>query len=269
MNLYDFQKLLLNRNEIEQALGINLTLDKTLTFDEQDLDDYAMFSTIPIESATAIFLGINPRLPNQYKKHPRYWTVFNAVETAVRRGEINAEITQDFDINGNEIQFDISLTHDTAKAWAKTHGLKWGVPPYRPIILSDKDLEFNQSTTDTEKDEIIEDLRTQNTELKVRIAELESQPQKQNAVNYDDFSIYGHTSENLEHLFHIAMKISNKCDPDNLYSYPTEQQIKNYLTKYSNVSGKVAQAIYSIITPEKVKFRGKKPEGVETFRGFI
>ena len=204
MNLHDFQKLLLNRNEIEQALGINLT--QALASDEQYLNDYAMFSTIPLEDVTAIFLGLNPVNQSHNKKHPRYWTVFHAVETAVRRGEINAEVEQEFDINGNEYRFDISLSHDVAKAWAKVHNLQWNVLPYRPVTHSDKGLELNLSTTDTKKDEIIEELRTENAGLKARIVELEAEnlskpdiPTAERAVKSDEIKQYNHV-ERSTHL---------------------------------------------------------------------
>lgn len=264
MKINDFKTLLLNRNEIEQALGINLT--QTLTADEQCLNDYAMFSTIPLEDATAIFLGLNPNNQKHNRKYPRYLTVFNVVETAVRRGEIKAEITQDFDINGNEIQFDISLTHDTAKAWAQTHGLKWNIPPYRkpsedaegnnqaielenlskPVIDS-TELQEEKAQNAQLKAEI-ERLKAENAELK---AQLQDNAQRKSAVDSNDFSIYGHKSELLDILFKVIAEFwaDSETPPKNSV---IEQWIEtNYPVKnYPYVSKAVRQYIATILRPQ-------------------
>ncbi|MBN6063243.1 hypothetical protein [Aggregatibacter actinomycetemcomitans] len=257
MNLHDFQKLLLNRNEIEQALGINLA--QALAADEQYLNDYAMFSTIPLEDVTAIFLGLNPANQSHNKKHPRYQTVFNAVETAVRRGEINAEVEQEFDINGNEYRFDISLSHDVAKAWAKAHNLQWNVSPYRPVTRNDEVLEFNQSVTDTKKDEIIEELRAENAGLKARIVELESQPQKQGAVNYDDFSIYGHTTTEIKAIFAVIQRYWINHDIRQPDTIANADDIKKWIREnFPEISNTNAEAIQKITRPLEAKFIGRK-----------
>ena len=111
--------------------------------------------------------------------------------------------------------------------------------------------------------------------LQVEIAELKAQlPQAvenvvDTAVDYNNFTIYGHTSENLEMLFTVAKKIADRCVPDNPHSYPTKEQLTEYIKKYYSDSTKLCEAIYQIVIPEKVKTRGRPPEGVETFKGFL
>lgn len=101
-----------------------------------------------------------------------------------------------------------------------------------------------------------------------RMAELEQKPQ-QSAVDYGYHSIYGHSSENFEIIFKVSKIIAEKCDPDNPHSYPTKAQITKYVKQYFNDSEKLCEAIYQVVIPEKVKMRGKPPEGVETFKSFI
>lgn len=143
--MYDFQHLLLNRREIEKLLDIDLS--KLASDEDQSLNDYAMFPVIPLEEVIGIFLGLNPTELNRNRRNSRYWTIFKAIEKAVRRGDISAEIEQDFDINGNEIQFDIFLSHEVAENWAKTHGLKWNIPPYRKPL---EDAEGNNQAIELE-----------------------------------------------------------------------------------------------------------------------
>lgn len=118
-------------------------------------------------------------------------------------------------------------------------------------------------------------LQTENERLKAelkaqqdRMTELEQKPQ-QSAVDYVYHSIYGHSSENFEIIFKVSKIIAEKCDPDNPHSYPTKAQITKYVKQYFNDSEKLCEAIYQVVIPEKVKTRGKPPEGVETFKGFI
>lgn len=111
--------------------------------------------------------------------------------------------------------------------------------------------------------------------LKAEIAELKAaqaqppQAVENDVVNYNDFTIYGHTSENLEMLFTVAKKIADRCDPTNLHSYPTKEQLTEYIKKYYSDNNKLCEAIYQIVIPDKVKTRGRPPEGVETFKGFL
>lgn len=215
-------------------------------------------------------------------QHPRYETIKEAIKQSAERGYISARIEND--INGNVE--DVFLTHEAAEKWARTYGLKWNVPPYRKplevardnsqiIELKDQsDLSVNSTELQEEKAKNTQ-LQAENERLKAelktqqdRMAELEQKLQ-QSAVDYGYHSIYGHSSENFEIIFKVSKIIAEKCDPDNPHSYPTKAQITKYVKQYFNDSEKLCEAIYQVVIPEKVKMRGKPPEGVETFKSFI
>ena len=265
MNLNDFQNLLLNREELEKALGVKIN-SQTDVF----LDDYAMFEYIKLEEVTALFLGLNPNEFKKNKYHPRYFTIFNAIETAVRNNQITAKVDQEFDINGNEYQFDVYLTHDTAKQWAKTHGLKWNIPPYRPLIAEPETIINDHNADEIARlNAIIEQQAETIAGLEAEVENLKKSETAQSVVNYDEFSIYGHTSENIKIAFEIIKKISEKCNPENPHSYPKKDDFVEYIKKYFTDNNSLAQSLYQIIMPEKVKGKGCPPKGVETFQGFI
>lgn len=116
---------------------------------------------------------------------------------------------------------------------------------------------------------IIEQQAKEITELKTEIENLKKPEMAQSIVNYDEFSIYGHTSENIKIAFEIIKKISEKCDPENPHSYPKKDDFIEYIRKYFTDNNSLAQSLYKIIIPEKVKGKGCPPKGVETFQGFI
>lgn len=273
MNLHDFQTLLLNREEIEKALGVKIP--KYEINDQAYLEDYAMLSVIPLRDVVAIFLGLNPKEYKKNQDHPRYFSIYKAIETAVRRKEIEAETEVEHDINGNEWRFDVWLDHNTAKAWATAHKLEWNVPPYKPVIV-DSFSSIGESLIKPDTNY----LETQNVQLEEENARLKAEIEllKSKAVNNggkvanvdcEKLTIYGHFSENFEIIFDISKRISENCDIDNPHSYPTKEQIKEYVKRKYSDSYKLAESIYQIVTPEKVKNRGKTPKGVDTFQGFI
>jgi hypothetical protein len=108
--------------------------------------------------------------------------------------------------------------------------------------------ELENTHIDTEKDSIIAQLQSQNAELK---AQLQDNEQRQSAVNYDDFSIYGHKSELLEILFKVTEEFwaDSETPPKNSV---IEQWIEtNYPVKdYPYVSKAVRQYIATILRPQ-------------------
>lgn len=114
----------------------------------------------------------------------------------------------------------------------------------------------------TAKDEEIAKLKAEIENL------LKSIDQSKSAVDYKKHSIHGHFSDNFEVLFKISKLIAEKCDPDNPHSYPNKEQIREHVKTYYSDSKELADAFYKIIIPEKVKNRGRPPQGVETFKGF-
>ena len=231
MNINDFQTLLVNRNEIEKILGKTITKSNS---EDDYLEDYRMFAELSLHDVTCLLLGLHPGNWNAHQ-HPRYDVIYEAIQQA-------------------------------AAKWAKTHGLKWNVPPYRQII-NDNEVDSTQATTILQQSEEIKRLQAENAELKAQLNK--NTQQQQNSINYDKCSIHGHTSENLQFAFKLAKLIAEKCDPDNPHSYPTKEDFEEYVKKYYSDSSKLAVAFYQILTPEKVKTRGKTPIGVDTFQGFI
>ncbi|HHF0500406.1 TPA: hypothetical protein ACSJ9Y_001523 [Haemophilus influenzae] len=278
MDINDFKTLLINRSEIENILGRTISVKNS---DNDYLEDYRLFPELSLHDVACLILDIWPKDWNAHQ-HPRYETIKEAIKQSAERGYIRARIEND--INGNVE--DVFLTHEVAEEWARTYGLKWNVPPYRKplevardnsqiIELKDRsDLSINSTELQEEKAKNTL-LQTENERLKAelkaqqdRMTELEQKPQ-QSAVDYGYHSIYGHSSENFEIIFKVSKIIAEKCDPDNPHSYPTKAQITKYVKQYFNDSEKLCEAIYQVVIPEKVKTRGKPPEGVETFKGFI
>lgn len=238
---------------------------KKFELDDQAIKTYSTFPRFTIREAAAVMLNLNPYYCgyHEVETERNFAALVSAIDTAAIH---NAFTTAEFeyDINGNK--WATSISNDELREWAIFYGYDWKLKTFTPFksktaINEPKESE-NLSKPDIEKDEIIGNLRARN-------AELEKQPQKQSAINYDEFSIYGHTSENLEIIFKIAKKIADECDPDNFHSYPTKEQISEYVKRYFSDNDKLCESVYQIIIPDKVKTRGKPPKGVDTFKGFI
>ena len=129
---------------------------------------------------------------------------------------------------------------------------------------------INESSLNTvdDRDLTIKQLIAENNKLKAEIAELKGQSSPK-IINYNNSSIYGHSSENLELVFRLSKVIAEKCDIDNPHSYPTKKDFEDYIKKYYSDSLKLCEAFYQILIPNKVKNRGRTPKGVDTFKGFI
>lgn len=262
MNLNDFQNLLLNREELEKALGV--TINK-VNGNNDYLEDYRMFAELRLHDVVCLYLYLHPLNWNA-EQHPRYEVIYNAIQQSAENNSIPARIERD--INGNIT--DVYLTHETAKQWAKIHGLKWNVPPYRPLTAEPDSITNNNNPDEiAHLNAIIEQQAKEITELKDEIENLKKPETAQSVVNYNEFSIYGHTSENIKIAFEIIKKISEKCDPENPHSYPKKDDFIEYIRKYFTDNNSLAQSLYQIIMPEKVKGKGCPPKGVETFQGFI
>lgn len=154
-NQNDFETTLLNRAELEQALGIKINLNNNATH----LDDYAMHPEINLHDVVCIFLGMHPENWNAHE-HPRYNTIFNAIKQSAETGKITARIEQDK--NGFN---QIFLTHDTIRQYAQTYNLQWNVPPYREI-------EINTQTADNS--ELVQQLTAKDEEIARLKAEIEN-----------------------------------------------------------------------------------------------
>lgn len=261
MNINDFKTLLLNRNEIEKILGRAITAESS---GGDYLDDYRLFPELSLHDVTCLLLGLHPKDWedwNAYQNH-RYEVIKEAIQQSAKSGHIQARIEKDTYGNvGN-----IFLTHEVAEKWAQTHGLKWNIPPYRkpsedaegnnqaielenlskPVIDSTELQEEEAKNAQLQAE--IERLKAENAELK---AQLQDNAQRQSAVGYDDFSIYGHKSELLEILFKVTAEFwaGSETPPKNSV---IEQWIEtNYPVKnYPYVSKAVRQYIATILRPQ-------------------
>ncbi|HII3786722.1 TPA: hypothetical protein ACY38A_000961 [Pasteurella multocida] len=247
--IQDFKNLLVNRAEIEKILGI--TINPPIDTEKQYLKDYSMFEYINLEDVIAIFLGLNPNNYKARNNHPRYWTIYKAIETVVRNGTLTASVVQDFDINGNEIQYDIRLSHETAKQWAKTYGLEWNVEPYKEITQNTILL---QNTTNQE----------QIAELQARIDELEKeneslkQDKSRAVVNYDDCSIYGHSTPSIKALFGTIKRFWLNADITQPDTVENVAEIEQWIADNYSVSKTLKGAIQKIARPEEARYLGRK-----------
>lgn len=184
------------------------------------------------------------------------------------------EIGQD-DYFNEAVEYIESIAAIELKQWALDNDYNW----LEENNLLKEEIVLSVSEEIKTCENIIKSTATENealkdeiTRLKAEIAELKAHPPQavvNDTVDYNNFTIYGHTSENLKMLFTVAKKIANKCDPDNPHSYPTKEQLTEYIKAYHSDNNKLCEAIYQIVIPEKVKTRGRPPEGVETFESFL
>lgn len=260
MQRKDFNDLLLNREEVEKIIGMTITKSNA---EDNYLEDYRMYPELCLHDVVCLCLGLHPKDQNAHQ-HPRYTVIYGALQQGAETGYLPSRRESDY--YEGDLYY---ITHDTAREWAKANGLKWDVPPYKPVTFENEPLDKNHLETRNAQ------LEQEIARLQAEITELKAQPPQavenvvDTAVDYNNFTIYGHTSENLEMLFTVAKKIADRCVPDNPHSYPTKEQLTEYIKKYYSDSTKLCEAIYQIVIPEKVKTRGRPPEGVETFKGFL
>ncbi|URJ85791.1 hypothetical protein M9411_03565 [Pasteurella multocida] len=275
------KKLYINKQQLENALGISLDELPTKSFSYSEpladyLIPYSSMEFFDIEDCIALLVGEKPeqfrmgRIGNKYD----FYVIKEAIKQAIQSGQLgSSKIIQDYcdDFNGTEF-YQYKIEHKAIEKWAKHHGYKWELPPYSPMseIQSDQNIsnEIEKLTTIIEQlkaenqrqTEIIEQLKTEN---------LSESKEASKIVDCDEFSIYGHKSENLEYLFKFAKRISEQCDIGDLHSYPEKKHYQEYFKKYLTKNNSLAEAFYKILTPEKVKAKGNQPKGIDTFQGFI
>ncbi|GAB1660846.1 hypothetical protein ABCW44_01400 [Mannheimia haemolytica] len=251
MNLNDFQNLLLNKQELEAALG------KKLDFSEITPDylaDYAMFEYIPLPDVINIFLGDNPRKGSKSK---RYSSIYDAIEILVRDKKLPAKVEQEFDINGNEWRYDIYLSHDTAREYAETYGFLWNVPPYKCVKTSDLSTADNSELLHqlSKKDEEIGRLKAEIENLK------QAQMQKTQIVDYEQHSIYGHTTEPIKAIFDVINRFWVNADLSQPDTIANAGDIEKWIEdNFDNVkvSKTIREAIQKITRPEQARYIGRK-----------
>ena len=257
----NFHDLLINRNEIEEALGLSIQTNSEYEY----LNDYSMYEYLDLKDVVCIFLNIPPQNTNYYQ-HPRYDLIYDAIEEAIRNKSINGIIDVGTDNFGNVCGQRIKITHDVAKAWANTYKLNWDVPPYKKIHIDElKPVADNPLQTENAN------LKAQLEQQAQQIADLQSQlenlskPDTQavenggnvanSSVNHDDFSIYGHTSELLKILFEVTNEFwKDYQTPPKNATIEAWIEGKYPIKQYPFVSKTVRQYIATILRPQpKIK----------------
>ncbi|QLB42027.1 MULTISPECIES: hypothetical protein [Mannheimia] len=245
-NQNDFETTLLNKAELEQALGIKINLNNSTTH----LDDYAMYSEINLHDVVCIFLDLHPEDWNAHE-HPRYNTIFNAIKQSAETGNITARIEKDR--NGFN---QIFLNHDTIRRYAQTYNLLWNVPPYKAV-------EINTQTADNS--ELIQQLTSKDEEIARLKAEIESlkqaQMQKTQIVDYEQRSIYGHTTEPIKAIFDVINRFWVNADLSQPDTIANAEHIEKWIEdNFDNVkvSKTIREAIQKITRPEQARYIGRK-----------
>ncbi|WP_373100573.1 MULTISPECIES: hypothetical protein [Pasteurellaceae] len=249
------KNLYVNKSELETALGVELKGVKTCKFNfkkeiSSELLPYCSMAYFNEQQAVTLLQGENP---THFVMNDGFYPIFMALKGAIESGEIKDGeiIPADYDYHHDSL----SIGHSELERWAKHYGYKWILPPYNPM----QTIKTDQSLM---KPEIIEELRAENAGLKARIIELESQPQKQSAVNYDDFSIYGHTTTEIKAIFAVIQRYWINHDITQPDTIANADDIKNWIREnFPEISNTNAEAIQKITRPLKAKFIGRKEKG--------
>lgn len=122
------------------------------------------------------------------------------------------------------------------------------------------DLTSNSLKEANNSDQQFNNTNTTITELKARIAELENQKQseQQHVVNYDEYSIYGHTTPAIEAIFKTIKKFWVNADLSQPDTVSNVEEIEQWIKDNCDVSGTLRSAIQKIIRPEKARILGRK-----------
>lgn len=255
-----------NKQEIEEEEQINekykllkKSPDEGLVLDH-NVYEYQL--TFTLYQAVSILLKLDPyEADNDFKNKN-----FNSTKEVLRQYiEHNLLCKSEITIVKNEFFGDVpnvKVHRDDLITFANLVNIPFnGLPEIKEINLLSKQKNNYENLS--------KQLEQQLAEAKSEIANLKKLETSCQTVNYDEFSIYGYTSENLKLVFDVIKKLAPKVDKENLHSYPTKEELKAFVKRYLNDNDKLAEAIYQIVIPENVKNRGRTPKGVETFKGFL
>lgn len=164
MQRKDFNDLLLNREEVEKIIGMTITKSNA---EDNYLEDYRMYPELCLHDVACLCLGLHPKEHNAHQ-HPRYTVIYGALQQGAETGCLPSRRESDY--YGGDLYY---ITHDTAREWAKVNGLKWDVPPYKPVTIENKPLDKNH-------------LETRNAQLEQEIARLQAENEQLRAMQEVD-----------------------------------------------------------------------------------
>lgn len=147
----------------------------------------------------------------------------------------------------------IFISHDTARKYAETYELLWNVPPYKGIV-------GNLETADNT--EILQQLTAKDEEIAQLKAEIEnlkqSQTQQHQIVDYEQRSIYGHTTEPIKAIFDVINRFWRNADLSQPDTIENAENIEEWIDQNFNVSKTIKQSIQKITRPEQARYIGRK-----------
>lgn len=191
MQRKDFNDLLLNREEVEKIIGMTIT---TSNDDGNYLKDYRMYPELCLHDVACLCLGLHPKDWNAHQ-HPRYTVIHGALQQGAETGRLPSRRESDY--YEGDLYY---ITHDTAREWAKANGLKWDVPPYKPVTIENKPLDKNH-------------LETRNAQLEQEIARLQAENEQLRAMQAVD------NGGNVAALSEYEGELPPKTDADKLADF--------------------------------------------------
>ncbi|QGM81486.1 hypothetical protein [Otariodibacter oris] len=258
------KKILVKKSDLSK-LGINIEVNKK---ENKRLSiEFKPFVTMEyfnLNQATYLVLGCPPLLDIN-GEDDLFFNTRASIVTAVKENKLPDSI-----IEGSGFNYVDRISHVSLERWAKFYGYNWVLPPYIPYYVDDTESISNDNKSLIEDNER---LKKENSLLNKKIEDMEKQAQLVNEknnnqiINYEQGSLYGYFTENLELVFKMCKQMA-ECDPDNPFSYPTKKQFTDHLIKRFSCSRKSAEAIYIIVAPKEAKFKGRPPKNVDTFQGF-
>jgi len=252
--------LYINKLELESALGIRLDGIKTRKFSvkkeiSKDLLPYCSMAYFNDVEAVALLQGI---VPQNYdiRKDKNFYPIHKALTLAIEKGEM-----PNSSIEYNPSDYDeLIIEHFELEIWAKYYGYKWELPPYNPIKQEKINSQSSFEKESAETNSVIEQLQVENDKLKAEISELNKQLQ-QNGVNYENFSIYGHSTPAIKAIFETINRFWINHDITQPDTIANADDIEKWIrARYSEtVIGKtLASAIQKITRPPEAKTLGSK-----------
>lgn len=137
-----------------------------------------------------------------------------------------------------------SISAEELKRWALSNGYHW---------LSSNDTVANNDEFQNQlstKDEEIARLKAEITELKKA---------NQQIVDYENYSIYGHTTEPISAIFAVINRFWVNADLSQPDTIANAEDIEEWIAeKYPSISNTIKQAIQKITRPERAKSIGRK-----------
>lgn len=198
------KKLYINKEQLEKALGISLTDLPTKRFKYQEaIPDYLIiYQSMPYfdeYEAAALLQGLNPSNYRYLRDKPHFYSIHKALLGAIKNNELGYSTYIDF-LNGDPET--LSIEHRALEKWAKHHGYKWELQPYRPLTAETNTIINNNNPDEVARlNAIIEQQAKEITELKAEIENLKKtetaqathppmEEEKQNRISYPQRALF-------------------------------------------------------------------------------